>query len=219
MTPHIIEKALEIWTLQNLLNFSILLGIVALGLAIAQKYLASVGKLLTLRVSVEVWNTFFTLIIDLLLLVVMIVGYLVLNPDIMADIKIAIPFIPVATILFTVALLLRLFHGGHSIKSVNYIRSVWLMFTANIINIAGFTFVMEAPSSEYLEIHPSSFWIFIKTHLRSNASPHGLELSQITFYVCFPVLMIVLIWGFASAVKQLKAIKSGENELAVEAPD
>ncbi len=204
MTTHVIEKALEVWTLQNLLNFSIMLGILALGLTIAQKYYESIKKFLTLRVSIELWNAFIIIIVDILLVVVMIVGYLVLNPDIMADIKIAIPFVPIAVILFTIALILRLFHGGHKVTNPNFLRAVWLMFVANIMNIIGFTIVMEAPSGEYLEIHPSTFWTFIKTHLRSNANPHGLELSQITFYVCFPILMIVLIWGFISAIKQLK---------------
>ncbi|MFQ5721132.1 MAG: hypothetical protein ACE5GI_01400 [Candidatus Aminicenantales bacterium] len=193
MTPHLIEKALEVWTLQNLLNFSIMLGMLALGLAIVQKYYLSIAKFLTLRVSLELWNALTILLIDILLVVIMIVGYLVLNPDIMADIKMAVPFVPVAVILFTIALFLRLFHGGHQQQSPNFIRSIWLMFGANIINIIGFSLIMKAPSGEYLETHPSLFWTFIKTHLRSNANPHGLELSQITFYVCFPILMIVLI--------------------------
>jgi len=204
MNTHIIEKALEVWTLQNLLNFSIMLGILALGLTIAQKYYESIRRFLTLRVSIELWNAFITLIVDILLVIIMIVGYLVLNPDIMADIKIAIPFVPIATILFTSALILRLFYGGHKVENPNFLRVIWLMFAGNILNIIGFSFIMEAPSGEYLERHPSAFWTFIKTYLRSNANPHGLELSQITFYICFPIFILVLIWGFVAAIKQLK---------------
>ncbi len=204
MDSHVIEKALEVWILQNLLNFSIMLGILALGLAIVKKYYESIEKKLTLRVSIEIWNILTILIVDILLVFIAVTGYLVLNPDIMADIKIAVPFVPIATILFTIALVLRLFHGGHNIKNPNFMRAVWFMFAANIINIIGFTFIMEAPSGEYLEIHPSSFWIFLKTHLRSNANPGGLELSQVTFYICFPILILVFIWGFISAIRQLK---------------
>jgi len=204
MTGHDIAKALEVWTLQNLLNFSIMLGILALGLSIIQQYFKSLEKYLTLRVSIEIWNLLMTILVDVLLVIIMIIGYLVLNPDIMADIKIAIPFVPVATILFTAALFLRLFHGGHQPSNPNFLRSIWIMFVANIINIIGFTFIMEAPSGAYLENHPSAFWTFIKTHLRSNADPHGLELSQVTFYICFPILIIVFIWGFMSAISRLK---------------
>jgi hypothetical protein len=71
------------------------------------------------------------------------------------------------------------------------------------VNIIGFSIVMEAPSGEYLSHHPSPFWTFIKTHLRSNADPHGLELAQVTFYVCFPLLLLVLAWGFWSAWRQV----------------
>lgn len=49
MDSHVIEKALEVWTLQNLLNFSIMLGILALGVAIVQKYCESIEKKLTLE--------------------------------------------------------------------------------------------------------------------------------------------------------------------------
>ena len=62
---------------------------------------------------------------------------------------------------------------------------------------------MEAPGGEYLAIHPSAFWTFIKTHLRSNAAPHGLEIAQLTFYICFPILIVVFIWGFAKALSHL----------------
>jgi len=117
MDSHVIEKALEVWTLQNLLNFSIMLGILALGIAIVRKYYESIEKKLTLRVSIEIWNVLTILIIDILLVIIVVVGYLVLNPDIMADIKIAIPFVPIATILFAIALVLRLFHGGHNVTN------------------------------------------------------------------------------------------------------
>jgi len=124
MDSHVIEKALEVWTLQNLLNFSIMLGILVLGLAIAQKYYESIKQKLTLRVSIEIWDAITIILVDILLVFVVVVGYLVLNPDIMADIKIAIPFVPIATILFTIALVLRLFHGGHKVKSPNFLRSI-----------------------------------------------------------------------------------------------
>jgi|Deesub1362B_J571_1020462.scaffolds.fasta_scaffold00001_744 hypothetical protein len=213
MNPGIIAKALEVWTLQNLLNFSIMLGIIALGLTLVVVYLEEIKKYLSLRVSIELWEATTVVLIDLCLVIIVIVGFLVLNPDIMADIKVAIPFVPVATILMAIALVLRLFYGGHKKTNPNYIRALWLMFGANIINIIGFSLIMEAPSGEYLEIHPSSFWTFIKTHLRSNASPHGLELAQVTFYICFPLLLLVFFWGFARALSQIKALKSqGELE-------
>jgi hypothetical protein len=202
---HDISKALEVWTLQTLLNISVLLGLMALGFSLVQAYYTSLQKHLTLRVSIEIWNIFSVFIVDLFLLMVVSIGFMTLNPDIMADIKMAVPFLPVATLLFASALVLRLFHGGHTLRTPPFMGSLWLMFAANIINIVGFSLVMEAPSGEYLAIHPSAFWTFIKTHLRSNASPHGLELAQTTFLICFPILIAIFIWGFARAVKHLNA--------------
>lgn len=201
---HEIAKALEVWTLQNLVNLSIVLGILACGLTLVQGYYQSLEKRLTLRVSIELWRLATVLFVDLLLVIVVLVGYLALNPDIMADIKIAVPFYPIASVLFAAALVLRLFHAGHEPSRASFFRAVYLMFAANLLNIVGFTFVAEAPSGEYLEIHPSEFWMYVKTHFRSNAAPAGLELTQITFYICFPLLIAVLVWGALSALRQLR---------------
>ena len=202
-----ITKALEIWTLQNLLNLSITLGILATGMAMIQGYYDALEKYLSLRVSIELWRIFTVLLVDVLLTFTVLIGYLMLNPDIMSDVKMAVPFFPVATILFAVALVLRLFHGGHQTGSKNHLRSLYLMLAGCLVNILGFTFVMEGAGKEYLEKHPMDgpFWEFLKTHLRSNVDPTGIMFSQTVFYVCFPILLAVLAWGVWSGLKQLAA--------------
>ncbi|MGO8747900.1 MAG: hypothetical protein ACLQNE_18145 [Thermoguttaceae bacterium] len=204
---HDVTKALEIWTLQTLLNISILLGMLALGLALAQGYYRALEKHLSLRVSIELWRVTTIVFVDVILALIVLVGLLVLNPDIMVDIKIAVPFYPVATILFGVALILRLFHGGHDLGSKNFLRALYLMGAASILNIVGFTFVAEAATEEYSLDQSRLFWDYLRNHLRSNADPYGLELALVTFYICFPILMAVLAWGFMSAVKQIKIAK------------
>ncbi len=208
MDEHVVAKGLEIWTLQTLLNISIILGMFSLGIIIIQKYYKSLQKHLTLRVSIEVWELFTILITDLFLTITVIIGFLVLNPDIMADIKVAVPFIPAATVLFAFGLLVRLFYNGHKPTDKNFRISAWLIFAANLINIIGFSIIMEAPGKEYLEYHPSAFWEFIKLNFRSNSVPNGLELAQITFYIFFPMLILVFIIGFAQFMKSL-----GKNEI------
>ena len=196
MNEHVIAKALEIWTLQSLLDVGIILGMLALGLAIIQNYYSALEKYLTLRVSIEIWELFTVLITDILLTITVIIGFLILNPDIMADIKVAVPFTPLATFLFAVALMIRLFKGGHNLKNKNYNVALWLMFAANLINVIGFSLIMEAPGEVYLSDHPSLFWTYLQTHFRSNVIPYGIEIAQITFYIFFPTLLIVFIWGF-----------------------
>jgi hypothetical protein len=207
VSESVITKALEIWTLQNLLNLSITLGILATGLALIQGYYDAMEKHLSLRVSIELWKVFTVLLVDLLLAFAVLIGYLMLNPDIMSDVKMAVPFFPVATVLFAVALVLRLFHGGHQLASKNHLRSLYLMLAGCLVNILGFTFVMEGAGEEYLRSRPMDldFWVFLETHLRSNADPDGILLSQAVFYACFPILLAVLAWGVRSGLKQLAA--------------
>jgi len=44
MNPGIISKALEVWTLQNLLNLAIMLGFIAFGLALVVKYIEGIKQ-------------------------------------------------------------------------------------------------------------------------------------------------------------------------------
>jgi hypothetical protein len=208
MMEHDITKALEIWTLQNLLNLSIMFGILACGLTMIQNYYQALEKHLSLRVSIELWKVFTVLVVDILLSLTVLIGYMLLNPDIMADVKMAVPFFPIATVLYAVALVLRLFHHGHAAGAKNHLRALYFMLAASAVNVVGFTFIMEAASDEYLAHHPSEGWNYLKTHFRSGADPFGLELSQVTFYVCFPLLIAVLVWGICASFRRLRELKA-----------
>jgi len=208
---HEIAKALEIWVLQNLLDGSILMGFAALGIALIEPYHRRIEGLLTLRVSVEVWRVVTVVTVDILLAAMVLAGLFLINPDIMADIKMAVPFYPLAVVLAAAALVLRLFRGGSEAGAPAYLRSLWLLFWASVVNLVGFTFVMEAPSSEYLALHPSPAWTWIKTHLRSNASPAGLELAQWSFWIFFPILVLLLLWAFGSAMARM-GVSRGASE-------
>ncbi len=199
MESSTIAKGLEIWSLQTLLDISIVTGIVALGIVLIQPYYRSLKKVLTLRVSIEIWDLFTVLLADVFLAFTVLVGFLTLNPDIMADIKMAVPFVPVATVLLAAALLLRLFYDAHRPQGATFKTAVALIFSADLLNMLGFSLIMEAPGTEYLTDHPSVFWTFLKTHFRSNALPHGLETAQWSFYLTFPALLLIFIWGFVRA--------------------
>lgn len=205
MNEHEIAKGLEVWALQNLLNASILMGILASGLLLAQGYYRELNHHLNLRVSREIWNLVSVVLADVLLVGVFIVGYAVMNPDIMADIKMAVPFYPIATLFFAAALILRLFKGGHEVGSPRFDWALRLTLVANLINVLGFTLVAEAASDEYLAHHASPFWTYLKTHFRSNADPIGLEISQITFFVCFPMFLLLCAWAVQSAMARMKS--------------
>ncbi|MDA3860537.1 MAG: hypothetical protein PF445_04870 [Melioribacteraceae bacterium] len=204
MDENVFEKGLELFILQTALIGSIVSGMVVLFLSIVQSYAKSINNILSLKLHSEVWRISTILFIDIFLVITVIIGFLLLNPDGMADIKIAMPFYPIATILFAISLVLRIFYNGHNTTDPNFLKSLWIIFFANIFNIIGYSFIMKAPSGEYLTKHPSKFWTFIKSYLVSNGSMEGLEFSQVTFYVCFPILIAVFIWGFKSAIRELK---------------
>ena len=103
MTADAIAKSLEVWLLQTLLDASIFFGILACGLAMVQSYYRALEEHLSLRVSIELWRVVTIVLVDVCLAVAVLIGYMVLNPDIMSDIKMAIPFCPIATILFAAA--------------------------------------------------------------------------------------------------------------------
>ncbi|WP_243295121.1 hypothetical protein [Geothrix mesophila] len=190
-----ISKGLEVWSLQGLIDLSILMGLLASGLILARDYFHAVEQRFGLRLSQEAFRGAVALAPDLLLSGTVLIGYLVLNPDVLADVKVAVPFYPVATLLFAAALILRVFKGGHDAATSAFRQAMRLIFVGNLLNVLGFTFIMESASEEYLHHHPSAFWGFLKTHLRSNADPAGLELAQLTFYVCFPILLLLGAWA------------------------
>ena len=201
MTAHDIAKALEVWSLQTTADLSVLLALLALGLALVRPYVARTAARLTLRVSVELWDAGSVVLTDLVLTLAVLLGFVVCNPDVMADVKIAVPFLPAALVLLAAALVLRLFHGGHDPASRAGGAALGLMGAAALLDVVGYTLVMEAPSDEFLALHPSPFWTWVKTHLRSNALPHGLETAHATFWICFALLLGILAWGFVAGLR------------------
>jgi len=88
----VLRKALEMWTLQNVCDGGIMLGFFVLALVAGRGYLESLNARLSLRVAIEMWETLTDFGADLLLLISALIGLFVTNLDIMADIKIAVPW-------------------------------------------------------------------------------------------------------------------------------
>lgn len=211
MNEHALAKGLEVWILQNLLNGSILMGLLASGLMLAQAYYQQLERHLTLRVSLEAWRLFTVVLPDLLLAVVALVALVVINPDVMADIKMALPFYPLAALGYIFALGIRIFKGGHRAGSRPFNLALWVSLAASLINYLGFTLVAEAPGPEYLSRHANPLWEFVKTHLRSNADPAGIDLAQWSFWIYFPILLALGGWAILMATRQAKADSKKEE--------
>ena len=188
---HAINKALECWSLQSLTDAAIMLSFVILAMVSGRCYLESVRRRLTLRVAAEVWEAGTDLLIDASIGFVALVGLFITNPDIMADIKIGLPWVPLAMVLMAAALVIRAFHGGRVVGSTAWWIALGLIAVACAANWFGFTFVMEAAGEEYLKNNPDSLWPSLQ-RMRSDFNP---GLAMVTFQWANPALVLVFAWA------------------------
>ena len=188
---HGINKALEVWSLQSFCDLAIVLSFVVLALVAGRSYLDSIRRRLTLRVAAETWETGTDVLIDLMLGVVALAGIFLINPDIMADIKIGLPWVPLAMLLLSVALVLRMFYGARVAGSSAWWVVLCLLLAACALNWFGFTFVMEGADEEYLKGQTDSLWPLLQ-HMRSDFNP---RLAMATFQWVNPALVLVFLWA------------------------
>lgn len=203
-----VRKALEEWTLQNTVDGAIIAGFLTLGIIAGRAYLEETKNKLSLRVAIEAWEVLIDFVADLLLLAATIIGLMTINPDIFADVKMALPFCPIAFILLAAALVIRLFHGGSKLLSPAWILATGLIALACLLNWFGFTFVMEAAGHEWLDNHPSPTWEALRS-MRSNLNP---ELSMTTFLWAHPAMVAILAWAVAAGlIRTSQLFSSGRD--------
>ncbi len=201
---HAINKGLEFWSLQCLADAAIMLSFVILAMVAGRSYLESVRRRLTLRVAAEVWETGADLLTDAAMGFTALVGLFITNPDIMGDIKIALPWVPLAMVLVAVALVIRAFHGGRAVGSIAWWFVLGLVAAACAANWFGFTFVMEAAGEGYLKGQAHSVWPALQ-RMRSDFNP---ALAMATFQWANPALLCVFIWAVvAGAVHSCQAAR------------
>jgi hypothetical protein len=197
-----IKKALEIWTLQNLCNGAIIMGFLVLALVAGRGYLEVLKTRLSLRVAIEAWETVVDMGVDVLLLILVLIGLFVTNLDVLADIKVAVPWVPLAFLLMGAALIFRAFYGGHAPGSSSWWTALGLITAACLLNWFGFTFVMEAPGHEYLKL-PFADTLISLRDMRSNANP---SLSMTTFLWMTPLYALEFAWGLIAALRHTVAV-------------
>ena len=191
-----IRKALEVWTLQNLCDAAIVLLFVALALVAGRGYLEGIRARLSLRVAGEVWDVLTDYGPDVLLFGIVLVGLMIVNPDIMADIKVGLPWVPLAFVLAGAALVIRVFHGGRMVGSPSWWAALALLVVGCAAAWFGFTFVMEAAGHEYLDRHPSAMWEALR-NMRSDLNP---DFNMTTFLWAGPALALVFLWAVVAGV-------------------
>jgi len=190
-------KALEIWSAQSLCDIGIFLSVVSCMLHIDRPYFERILNRLTLRVGADLWWLSYIVLRDGTLFLALVAGLFHLNLDIMADIKVGLPFVPFGTVALAAALLIKAFRNTEDAgKSCSYRASFWLVSLGALLNAAGYVLVMEGPGEEY-EAAKSAFW---KT-LDGWRSNHNPALATVTFYIAFTMLLILAVIAFVLAAR------------------
>ena len=180
-------KDLEVWTLQTICDAGILLSVTTFVLHSGRSYFERTVRQLQAKMAEEMWWVTYLLVRDASLFGAVLIGFMLLNPDIMADIKIGVPFVPLATVLMAWAGLVKLTSRGPG-DSAAQGRASTLLAVAAALNTIGFTLVMEGPGEEYAHAK-CAIWK-TRESLKSNHNP---ELAIWTFYVCFAALVALVI--------------------------
>jgi len=197
-----IAKSLEIWTAQTLCDVGILFSIVSFLLHIGRPYFERILSRLTLRVAAELWWLLYVVLRDGTLFFAVLLGFLNLNLDLMADIKIGLPFVPLGTVALSVALVIKVFRNSEDLNKSFLLSTYWIIIGA-FLNTIGYVLVMEAPGNEYAASR-TGFWSTLHSW-RSNENP---ELAAGTFYLSFVLLLIV---GSYAAIKALRVYTATEK--------
>lgn len=192
-------KALEIWTAQTLCDIGILLSVISFLLHIGRPYFERILGRLTLRVAADLWWMAYIVLRDGTLFLAALFGFWNLNLDLMADIKIGLPFVPLGTVALSAALLIKVFQNSEDLTT-SYRLSTTLVTVGALLNTVGYALVMEAPGEEYAA-SKTAFWQAMYS-LRSNVNP-GLATG--TFYVTFALISVLVLIAVAKALRLLKA--------------
>ncbi|NOZ57737.1 MAG: hypothetical protein GXO73_13220 [Calditrichaeota bacterium] len=190
-------KDLELWTLITLADLSLVLLVIGFVLHLAQAYYDRTLADFRLRLSGENWGLVFLAVRDGSLFLAFALGLLFINPDIMADIKLAVPFMPLGTVLLGWALVVKL---AADIRENGRVAALFLALLSGalLLQFFGYTFVMEAAPDEW-PVGQTGFWVALRG-MRSNANP---DLAMVTFYVCFPLLLVTLAALFVVGSRRL----------------
>ena len=198
-------KALEVWTAQTLCDLGILLSIVSFLLHIGRPYFDRILSRFSLRVAADIWWIVYIALRDGTLFAALLFGLSHLNLDIMSDIKVGLPFVPLGTVALAGALLLKVFSNAEDINT-SFRRATYLVSLGAFLNTIGYVLVMEGAGEEY-PAAKTSFWQWMES-LRSNENP---QLSTITFYISWLFLLCFAAFATLKVIRLYRSVAGGED--------
>jgi hypothetical protein len=197
-----ISKSLELWTIITLYDIALILLLLGVILHFAQGFFNESQGKFYFRVSRENWSILFFLIRDFSLFAAFGISLLLINPDMFADVKLPMPFFPLATVLLGVALIFKLKGKMSGNLMQERLFNVFLI-SAIVVQYTGFVLVMEAAPTDWVHGgYASDFWLALRS-LRSNVNP---ALSMWSFLLSFPALIVIFIVILKEGIRKQKKV-------------
>jgi hypothetical protein len=202
------DKALEVWAAQSVCDLGILLSAVSFALHVARPCFERVLRLLTLRVAADLWWLAYLVLRGGCLFLAALAGLVHLNLDLMADIKVGLPFVPLGTVALVAALGVKVFRDSDGADHRASAASAALVMAGALLNLLGYVLVMEAPGDEYAATPLSALRGLARW--RSNAN---WALASATFTVAAALLVVLAIGFHVASTRQGDSSMSGDERV------
>ncbi|HYU79522.1 MAG TPA: hypothetical protein VEK56_11090 [Vicinamibacterales bacterium] len=158
--------------------------------------------------AADLWWIAYLTIRDGSLLASVLLGFLTLNLDLMADIKIGLPFVPLATPTLAAALVVKTFYTMGDDRSPDR-AAMSLVLIGALLNMLGYVLVMEAPGDEYAVSH-SLFWQTL-VGWRSNTNR---PLAVVSFSIAIAALAALAVWVCVLSLRQSHSSPEDQSNVA-----
>lgn len=182
-----ISKSLEIWSIISTYNIALILLLLGALLHLAKGFYLDSRRYYRFNVSRDNWSILLNLIKDFSLFGAYGISLLLINPDMMADVKLPVPFFPLGIIFLGIALIYKT-RGDMTQNPKSQKLFALFLILAVVTEYFGFILVTEAAPEEWVkEGFAGNFWLSLR-NLRSNLNP---ALTMRTFLFSFPALLII----------------------------
>jgi hypothetical protein len=191
LTSSDIVSAGSVWLETTIAVALVFLMVMALSLQIARGYFLRILNKFTLRLGADIWWLTYVLIRDGLIFSSFVAGLMYFFPGTFQDFDMAVPFMPVAVVLFAGALLTKLYFDADENRNAYRVVTV-LLFLGTILYLFGAVFILETPT--VLSTLPSGvsstsgFWYWVYNTFSSKVN---VDLSLISFEVCLGILGVI----------------------------
>ena len=190
----------SIWLETTIAVAMVFVTAMAFSLQIARGYFLRTLEKFTLRLGADIWWLAYVLIRDALIFMSFIMGLMVFFPGTFQDYPIAVPFMPVAVVLFGIALVTKLYFDAD--ENRNAFRAVTLLvFAGTALWMFGTVFVTETPLAlGTLPAGVSASGGIWYTIYNTFSSTTNVDLSMLTFNATFSALGVIAVFGLANPI-------------------